>query len=52
MLLRVRFLHVPLDHLLHHEIAVDLYIFDQLPVSDPPFPGNGEISYGRSRVDK
>jgi hypothetical protein len=52
MLLRVRLLHVPLGHLLHHEIAVDLYIFNQLAVSDPPFSGYGEVSYGGSRVDK
>jgi hypothetical protein len=52
VLLRVRLLDVPLGHLLHHEVAVNLDVLDQLAIGDAPLAGNGQHADGRLRVDE
>lgn len=52
MLLRVHLLDVSLCHLLHHKVAVNVDILDQLVIDDAPLAGNGENSDGGLRVDE
>jgi hypothetical protein len=52
VLLRVRLLDIPLCHLLHHEVAVNLDILDQQAIGDAPLAGNGQHADGRLGVDE
>ena len=52
VLLRVRLLDIALCHLLHHEVAVNLDILDELAVGDAPLAGDGQHADGRLCVDE
>ena len=52
VLLRVRLLHVALGHLLHHEIAVNLDIFDEHTILNTPFSCDGKDTDRRFGIDE
>lgn len=52
MLLRVRLIDVPLGHLLHHEVAIDVDLLYELALCDAPLRGDGQRADGRLGVDE
>lgn len=46
MLLRMRLLHIPLRHLLHHKVPIDLHFLRQLAVHHPPLRRNRQRANG------
>jgi hypothetical protein len=52
VLSRVGFLDISLGHLLHHKVAIDLHILNQLSISHPPFARNGEDADWRFGIDE
>jgi hypothetical protein len=52
VLLRVRLLDIPLCHLLHHEVAVNLDILDQQAIGDAPLARDRQHADGRLGVDE
>jgi hypothetical protein len=52
VLLRMRLLDISLGHLLHHEIAVNLNVFNQLAICYTPFPRNGQRADGGLGIDE
>lgn len=52
MLLRMRLLHIPLRHLLHHKVPIDLHFLRQLAVHHPPLRRNRQRANGGLGVDE
>lgn len=52
MLLRMRLLDIALCHLLHHEISINLNLFDQLTLRNPPLGRNSQGTNGWLGVDE
>ena len=52
MLLRMRLLHIPLRHLLHHKVSIDLHLLGQLAVHHPPLGRDRQRANGGLGVDE
>ena len=52
MLLRMRLLHIPLRHLLHHKVPLNLHLLAQPAIHNPPLSGNSQRANGGLGVDE